>query len=59
MISVSQILTNGSKSHLTNEEIEKRQEQEEKLKRLPKDNIKPLKWLSKYVKSIFKNLLKS
>ena len=53
MISVSQILANGNKSHLTNEEIEKRQEQEEKLKRLPKDKIRPPTWLSKEGKSIF------
>ena len=58
MISVSQILANGNKSHLTNEEIEKRQEQEEKLKRLPKDKIRPPTWLSKDGKSIFKKIVK-
>ncbi|MBI6038156.1 phage terminase small subunit P27 family [Clostridium perfringens] len=58
MISVSQILANGNKSHLTNEEIEKRQEQEEKLKCLPKDKIRPPTWLSKDGKSIFKKIVK-
>ncbi|ABG84927.1 TPA: phage terminase small subunit P27 family [Clostridium perfringens] len=58
MISVSQIIANGNKSHLTNEEIEKRQEQEEKLKKLPRDKIRPPTWLSKDGKSIFKKIVK-
>lgn len=58
MISISQILANGNKSHLTNKEIEKRQEQEEKLKKLPKDKIRPPTWLSKDGKSIFKKIVK-
>lgn len=58
MISVNQIIANGNKSHLTNEEIEKRQEQEEKIKKIPRDKIRPPTWLSKDGKSIFKKIVK-
>lgn len=58
MISVNQIIANGNKSHLPNEEIEKRKEQEEKLKKLPRDKIRPPTWLSKEGKSIFKKIVK-
>lgn len=58
MISVDKILAEGNKSHLTNDEIEKRQKQEEKLKALPKDKIRPPTWLSKDGKSIFRKITK-
>lgn len=58
VISVSQILANGNKAHLTKEEIEKRQEQEEKLKKLSSDKIRPPTWLNKGAKKIFKDIVK-
>lgn len=58
MISIDQILANGNKSHLTKEEIEKRKEQEDILKELSKDKIRPPTWLSKQGKKIFKDIVK-
>ncbi len=42
--------------HLSRDEIEKRQKQEELLKTLPRDKIKAPAWLSKRGKSIFKDI---
>lgn len=45
------------KKHLTKEEIEEREEQEEKLKVLPSDKIRPPTWLDKMGKKIFKDIV--
>lgn len=50
-------LKKKGKSHLTKAEIQKREEEEEKLKKLPKDKIKPPTWLHKKAKKIFKDVV--
>lgn len=54
--SVKAILAEGNKSHLTKEEIEKRQDQESILTNLRTNKIKPPKWLGKTAKKIFKEI---
>lgn len=56
--SINTILEEGNKSHLSKNEIEQRQEQESKLKELPKDKIRPPTWLNKEAKKIFKQIVK-
>lgn len=58
MMSVKAILENGNRSHLTKDEIEKRQEKEEELKKLNSDRIRPPTWLGKTAKKIFKDIVK-
>lgn len=55
-ISIEQILQNG-KTHITKEEIDKRKEDEETLKKLAKDKIKPPTWLGKMGKKFFKDIV--
>lgn len=43
--------------HLTKEQIRQREEQEEMLKQLPKDKIKPPAWLSVRGKKIFRDIV--
>ncbi|MCR3758165.1 phage terminase small subunit P27 family [Clostridium felsineum] len=50
--------TENLKKHITNEEKELRIKQEEILKQLPNDKIRPPTWLSKRSKSIFKQIVK-
>jgi len=57
--SVKAILENGNKSHLTKDEIEKRQEQEKVLQKLQSDKIRPPTWMSKNGKKIFKDIVKN
>lgn len=57
-MSVKAILENGNKSHLTKDEIEKRQEQEKVLEKLQSNKIRPPTWLSKVAKKIFKDIVK-
>lgn len=57
-MSVKAILENGNRSHLTKSEIEKRQQQEEELKKLNCDKIKPPTWLGKVAKKVFKDIVK-
>jgi P27 family predicted phage terminase small subunit len=56
--SVEAIIKNGNKSHLTKDEIEKRQEQEKVLQKLQNNKIRPPKWMSKNGKKIFKDIVK-
>lgn len=56
--SVKAILENGNKSHLTKDEIEKRQQQEKTLEKLQSNKIRPPTWLSKVGKKIFKDIVK-
>lgn len=56
--SVKQILANGNRSHLTKDEIEKRQEQEKQLQKLQSNKIRPPTWMSKRGKKIFKDIVK-
>lgn len=57
-MSIKQIIENGNKSHLTKEEIEKREQQEKKLEKLNSNKIKPPVWLGKDAKKIFKDIVK-
>lgn len=57
--SVKTILENGNRSHLTKDEIEKRQEQEKVLKKLQSNKIRPPTWMSKNGKKIFKDIVKN
>jgi len=50
--------TETLKKHLTNEEKELRTKQEEILKELPSDKIRPPTWLSPRAKKIFKEIVK-
>ena len=45
--------------HLTKEQIRERQEQEDILKQLPKDKLKPPAWLSVRGKKIFRDIVTS
>lgn len=56
--SVKQILEGGNRSHLTKDEIEKRQEQEKTLEQLQSNKIRPPTWMSKNGKKIFKDIVK-
>jgi P27 family predicted phage terminase small subunit len=56
--SVKTILENGNRSHLTKDEIEKRQEQEKTLEKLQSNKIRPPTWMSKIGKKIFKDIVK-
>ena len=56
MMSVDAIIAAGNKSHLTKEEIDIRKQQEEELKKLNSDKVKPPTWLSKVAKKIFKDI---
>lgn len=58
VISVTRIIEQGNKSHLSKAEIEKRQAAEEEIKKLNSNKIKPLKWLGKDAKKIFKDIAK-
>lgn len=51
-------MKNGNRSHLTKDEIEKRQEQEKVLEKLQSNKIRPPTWLSKVAKKIFKDIVK-
>ncbi|WIF95132.1 phage terminase small subunit P27 family [Caminicella sporogenes] len=55
--SINQMLKEG-KTHLTKAEIERRVQEEERLKQLPSDRIKPPTWLGKQAKKIFKDIVK-
>jgi P27 family predicted phage terminase small subunit len=57
-MSVKTIIENGNRSHLTKDEIDKRQEQEKTLEKLNSDKIRPPTWLSKVAKKIFKDIVK-
>ncbi|WP_333860789.1 phage terminase small subunit P27 family [Clostridium sp.] len=57
-MSVKAILENGNRSHLTKDEIEKRQEQEKILEKLQSNKIRPPTWLGKVGKKIFKDIVK-
>lgn len=57
-MSVKSILESGNRSHLTKDEIEKRQQQEKKLEKLNSDKIRPPTWLGKVGKKIFKDIVK-
>ncbi|MDT8717614.1 phage terminase small subunit P27 family [Clostridium sp. 19966] len=57
-MSVKTILEAGNKSHLTKDEIEKRQDQEKQLEKLNSDRIRPPTWLGKVGKRIFKDIVK-
>lgn len=50
--------TETLKKHITNEERELRIKQEEILRQLPSDKIRPPTWLSKRSKSVFKQIVK-
>lgn len=58
-MSVKSILENGNRSHLTKDEIEKRQEQEKVLEKLQSNKIRPPTWMSKMGKKIFKDIVKN
>lgn len=55
--SIESILENGNKAHLTKEEIRLRKKQEEQLKSLRTDKIKPPTWLGKDAKKVFKKIV--
>lgn len=55
--SINALLEKGNKSHLTKAEIEERKIQEEKLKVLPSDKIRPPTWLDKEAKKVFKDIV--
>ncbi len=55
--SIKAILAEGNKSHLTKEEIEQRQLQEETLDKLKNDKVKPPTWLGKLGKKVFKDIV--
>jgi P27 family predicted phage terminase small subunit len=57
-MSVKSILENGNRSHLTKDEIEKREQQEKQLEKLQSNKIRPPTWLSKVAKKIFKDIAK-
>lgn len=58
-MSVKSILENGNRSHLTKDEIEKRQQQEKALEKLQSNKIRPPTWMSKMGKKIFKDIVKN
>lgn len=55
--SIKAIIAEGNKLHLTKDEIEKRQEQEETLDKLKSDKVKPPTWLGKLGKKVFKDIV--
>lgn len=55
-MSVEQIIANGNKGHYAKEELEKRKEAEEDLKKLNADKIRPPTWLDKLGKKVFKDI---
>jgi P27 family predicted phage terminase small subunit len=57
-MSVKTILEAGNRSHLTKDEIEKREQQEKQLEKLQSNKIRPPTWLGKVAKKIFKDIVK-
>ena len=56
--SITRIIEQGNKAHLSKAEIEKRRAAEEEIKKLNSNKIKPPKWLGKEAKKIFKDIAK-